>query len=435
VSTTGRILYQARDLFRRSRQTRWAMMSQIVTSGANFATTIIIVRSLGLEAFGRFSVCFLLMMITRSFLNGMVLLPMSTVGPKLSAISRPAYIGFLAVNGLAFSLFSSLLLVLLTVPLGIALNAPWLPTLGLSFALANFTSNGSDFLRRYHFVYEAPVWACAVDIVRFAVQIVLLVLLMTFWRPVFSVDTALYAVATGGLIGGLLGALNYGRISWSWRLIRVTWPRHWNFIKWMTPNVALEVTQNSGLVLLGGAYLGETALGGVRAMQNLANIINLPFNSLQQIAPSLASRAFKNGGRAGMRRFLTIMAGWSLAAVLTISVGVLSLAGPLIKGLLDLPVDENLPILLLFCLMNALIALRFPITVGIQSIEKPAVLVSSAIFSATVGLASVVLLANSVGAISIPISRVLVVLTSFFMLLYLSRHHLGSSRRGGIPWL
>lgn len=69
------------EIYARSRDARWALLSQVVTSGGNFATTLILVRDLGLEGFGQFSICFLLIMLTRNFLNATVLTPMSTIGP------------------------------------------------------------------------------------------------------------------------------------------------------------------------------------------------------------------------------------------------------------------------------------------------------------------------------------------------------------------
>tara|TARA_R100000365_G_C2748060_1_gene78765 strand:- start:4624 stop:5880 length:1257 start_codon:yes stop_codon:yes gene_type:complete len=401
---------------------RWAMASQVVTSGANFATTLIIVRSLGLGEFGQFSVCFLLAMIMRNFLNGVLLTPMSTIAPKLTHRAQANYRGFLAVNGIAFSLSSSILLYALAAPLGIALNAPWLPEMALALALANFTANGADFIRRYHFVQNAPVWAFAVDMVRFTVQLGLLLALALVWNNDFSAQTALYALAAGGLFGLIGGLLHYGTATWSNRVSSAVWPRHWNFIKWMTPNVTLEVAQNSGVLLLGGAILGDAALGGVRAMQNLANTINLPFNALQQVAPTLASRALVAGGVVGMKRFIASMIRWSLLLVFLITFAVFVFADPLIAGLFQIPVSENLGILLLFCGANALVAIRFPLTVGFQSTEQPLMLLMANTLAAVVAAAGVIWLSPILAGAAIPTTRILAAGSAIIFLAILIRN-------------
>lgn len=412
TTLTSKATDLVRKLYASSGQARWAMGSQVVTSGANFATTLIIVRSLGVAEFGRFSVCFLLIMITRNFLNGLVLTPMSTIAPKLSSVSIAAYRGFLAVNGLVFSLGASVLLFAGAIPLGALLNAPWLPQVALALALANLTANSADFMRRYQFVYEASGWAFFIDVVRFAVQLGLLLLLATVWHEMFSTETALYALTLGGLSGALVGLLRYGAVRWSIRFSRSVWPRHWNFIKWMTPNVALETVQSNGVLLIGGALLGEAALGGVRAMLSLANMINLPANALQQIAPSLASAAYVRGGYKEMQRFLIRMMFSSLLAVICITLVVFILADLLIGTLFHISVAENLPVLLLFCVVNALIVLRLPLMIGLQSLEQPNILTLASLVGASTGLVGVLILADVINAMSIPAARVLVLMVT-----------------------
>ena len=57
----------------------WTMLSQVLTSVANFLFSIIIVRSLGLAEFGQFSLCFLLMMLNRKFLLFSFLTPIGAI--------------------------------------------------------------------------------------------------------------------------------------------------------------------------------------------------------------------------------------------------------------------------------------------------------------------------------------------------------------------
>lgn len=291
-------------LYKSSHQARWAMAGQIVTSGANFATTIIIVNSLGLEEFGRFSMCFLLIMITRNFLNGLVLTPMASIAPKLSPVSIPAYRGFLALNGLVFVAISSVILLIGSAPLGVALNALWLQSLALPLVIASVAANGADFLKRYHYVYVNPARAFWVDASRFSVQIGILLLLAFPFRAVFSPQNALYAIAIGGLVGFLVGVFQFGALDWSNRFSAAAWPRHKNFIKWMTPSIIVETVQSNGPMLVGLAVFGDAALGLIRTVQSLANALDVPFNGLAQVLPTLASRAYTDGSKRAMSSLL-----------------------------------------------------------------------------------------------------------------------------------
>ena len=409
-------------LYKISPQARWAVSSQLITSGANFLTTLVILHALGLEELGRFSICFLLIMIVRNFLGGMVLLPMSIIGPKLRPTSAPAYRGFLGLNALAFAALSSLLLFAASAPLGVVLNAPWLPALALPLALANFAANGADYFRRYHFVYDAPARAFGIDAIRFAVQLAIMLRFALFLPAQFSVEAALYAMAAGACLGALAGTRNYGRIRWSRPLTRVLWPRHWHFIKWMTPSVALEALQANAPLLIGGAVLGESALGLVRAMQSLANILNLPFNALQQIAPSMAATALATRGPPALKTLLTTMTLWSAAAILALSLVVIILSGPLIGLGFRADPAQALPILLAYCALNLVIVLRFPLTIAVQAIEKPQITTLANAIGA-IAAACTILAIPLFGALAIPLASLFIAMVT--ALVYLAGRPFG----------
>lgn len=403
-------------LYQRASQPFWAMGSQIVTSGANFLTTIIIVRSLGIEEFGQLSMYFLMMMITRYFLLDTMLLPMSTIGPKLSCHSLKAYRGFLLANGLIFATCSSLLLALLFVPLGYLLNTPWLSAFWLPFVLANFTAIMADFVRRYHFVYERPILAFFVDLIRFSIQIGLLLLMAWKLPDHFSSQSALYILAIAAIIAALFGALTYGSINWCVRFNRAIFPRHWNFIKWMTPSVALEVLQGPGIMLIAGGLFGEAILGGVRAMQSLANTINLPMNALQQIAPSLAAREYKKSIQK-LRRFLTRLALISLSIVFTITLLVAINANLLINELFNLPGEDYFWLLMLFCLLNIILAIRFPLQTYLQTLEKPGYILAASFLGAIVSISALFMLVQF-GETAVPLSRNIAYLASLIVFVF-----------------
>lgn len=410
-----RRLSRLAPFYRGSRQPRWAMASQIVTSGANFVTAIIIVRVLGLEAFGLFSICFLLIMIVRNFLNGCVLVPMSSIGPKLRPTSLPAYRGFAAVNALAFAVLSGVLMFAIVTPLGTILNIPALPELALAAALANLAANLADYIRRHHFVYEAPARAFAVDLVRFGIQVGLLLWLAAAATGVFSAQTALYAMAAGSLCGIAVGCFGFGRASWSPRLSRVLWPRHWRFIKWMTPATALEAIQGNAPIFVAGALLGETALGLIRAVQQLANILNLPFNALQQIAPSMAARAFSGGGLQALSQFLTRVAGLSAGVLLVASIAVIAAADLIMGAVFRINVADALPVFLVFCVLNLALVLRLPLIVLYQVREEPSVITAANLVGGTVSLLLSLFLISEIGPAGVPLVGIIVVASTLLV--------------------
>lgn len=392
--------------FERTRQARWAMVSQVVTSGANFATTVLLVRALGLEDFGRFSICFLLTMIVRNFLNGMVLMPMSTIAPKLNPSSTPAYRGFLAANAAVFAVLSSLFLVAICAPLGWLINAPWLVGLALPLAFANLTAVAADYMRRFHFVYDTPAAACGVDVVRFTCQLACLLALIFIWPEEMTPASALYTLVAGAVAGAVFGALYHGSARWSARLARAVWPRHWNFIKWMTPGYVLDAVQHNAPLFLGSAILGEAALGLVRSMQQLANVLNLPLNALQQVAPTLAATAFKKNGHAGLKKFLLVMTGSSVGFVLAVSICAFVASQFLIVSLMNADLSQAQPILFAYLALNLMLLLRLPLMLQYQSVEKPWVLALMSLAGSAAALLLTPYATQSFGPIGIPAAAI-----------------------------
>ncbi len=379
------------------------MASQIVTSGANFATTLILVRSIGLEAFGQFSICFLLTMLSRNFLTATVLTPMSTIGPRLKPAAMPAYRGFLAVNAVVFALGSSALLVIAATPLSIVLGAPWLAGIALATAAANVTGSLADFMRRYHFVYEAPRHAFLVDLARYTAQIAGLLLLPTLTGTLLTPETALFALAFAGLTGICAGAAAFGVMRHHPRLWSTIWPRHWNFIKWMTPAESLEAVQANLPFFVAGAMLGEAQLGTIRAVQSIANVANLPGNAAQSIVPALASRAYGLDGRHAMTRAVRSVLTWSSALCLVAGGIVIIAAGPIFRKLfgMELALPDMMG-LLLFLALNLVLLVRLMSITTLQTLQRPAAVLATNLLGAALSIALAPMLVLAMGAPGIP---------------------------------
>lgn len=306
-----------------------------------------------------------------------------------------------------------MLLVAAAVPLGVLLDAPWLPTLALATVAANLTGNLCDTLRRYHFVYEAPARACLVDAVRFTAQTAGLLLFATVPGGA-SPETALLTLAAAGLAGTVIGLPRQTPSRLSPRLWRAIWPRHWNFIRWMTPGAALESLQSTGLMLIAAAFFSEATIGLLRAIESLANLVLVPVQASTAIAPITASRALRRGGHELM---------WRELIVITVATGLTALAASM---LVTTPAMKTLVVhagwdwngdllLLLFLAANILTIVRLPLVAAVQSIERPQLnfLVASA--SAASGLCVFFVAVPALSGGAVAAARVAVVLLGIIL--------------------
>ena len=92
-----------RNFIGRYSQINWALVDQAMVSGVNFLTGIILVRYLGLEEFGRFTLAWLIVLFFNSIQFAAVISPMMSIGPKQADIEFPQYYGAVFLQQLFWS--------------------------------------------------------------------------------------------------------------------------------------------------------------------------------------------------------------------------------------------------------------------------------------------------------------------------------------------
>lgn len=392
------------------------MASQLLASGGNFTISVIVIRTLGIEEFGRFSIALLFITIIRNFLEGTVLNPLAALTPKLHGTSIRAYRGFILANAAAFGIVSSFLIVALAVPLGSAIGSPWLPQIALALACAIFSGSIADFLRRYQFVVAQPVKAFTIDCVRFLLQLGLISSLAVFSFTPFDSGTALYALALANLVASLTGFMFFGSLSWQPRLNAIMWPRHWNFIRWLGPGVILETLLSNAPLFAANIILGEAALGLVRVAQQITSILNMPMYALQQVLPSIAATRLKVAGYTAMVHLLR-RTGYAMAATSILLGLVVVLASGPIADLMAIDAPSRLAVLLgLFMLVNIINAVRFPSMVFVNTVEDPTANFVAATVGATISVGLSFFLIPYLGEIAVPVIIIVIALAIWLTL-------------------
>ncbi len=353
------------------RSGRWVLASQITTSAANLVTTVILLRTLGLAGFGQFSLCFLVLMVVRTFFHGAILAPASTIAPRLHPVAATPWKGVLAVLALGFSGVSSVALFGLLFLLSVPMQAPWLPGLLVPLCLANAGACFADLVSRYQVIEGRPQKAFGIEALRYLVQVSgLLALGVPGFLPA-EPSAALLVLASGSCAATLMGSLMAGPLAWSFRLFRVLWPRFQNFLKWMTLANLVETIQTLAPMFIGLAVLGDSALGVLRAISQITNILNLPTNALQQLLPTLGTRVFQSIGSDGLHRFLSKVALWSLLYFVLMGAVLFAFSSTIASLLFGGMPDQYVAILILFVAANLFISIRVIFSTSFVVHETP----------------------------------------------------------------
>jgi len=94
-----------------------AIIDQVIVSGTNFFTGVLIARFLGPKEFGFFTLLWIVVLLFSNLQYALIIAPMMSIGPKQNHEDKPIYYGGLFFFQLCFSLaFISLVLLIINGP-------------------------------------------------------------------------------------------------------------------------------------------------------------------------------------------------------------------------------------------------------------------------------------------------------------------------------
>ena len=284
----------------RSAQT---VADQILVSASNFLTGIILVRGLGLVAFGRFTIAYVILLLANSIQLSFISSPMITLGSLCATHDeRRAFVRGVFGVQLIFCAIATLGTVGATVTY-LAIDRGGVPprfVLPFSAAVALYLLQ--DWLRRYYFTIgkaQATVWN---DAISYGGQVIILGLLWAaHW---LTIGTAFWAIAvTSGLafaIGAVLERLQSDRTQ-----TRGAWRRIHSLSIDLGVADQLQWLVYQGAMLVGASVAGPQAAGGVRATQNVIGPVNIAYQAMENIVPIRAAEEMRRGGIRGTAKLLS----------------------------------------------------------------------------------------------------------------------------------
>lgn len=309
--------------FGKSRRTQ-TLLDQALVSGSNFVTGIILVRGLGLNAFGKFTVAYAILMLANGIQLSFISSTMITLGSlHTSDTERRTFVRGMFGVQLIFSGLTFVLLLAASV-LYSRLDPVAAPlALVPAFTLAVVAFLLQDWLRRYYFTVGkagSSVWN---DTVSYIGQLAVLGVLM--WTRSLTIATALWAIA---ITSGLAFALGVWieRLGCTRAEMRNSW-RHsqGNSIDLGVAN-QLQWLVYQGAMLVGAGVAGPQAAGGVRATQNAIGPVNVAFQAMDNLVPIRAAEEMRRGGirkasaflfRFGAKGFLLLLVIFSAGALVS----------------------------------------------------------------------------------------------------------------------
>ena len=275
---------------------------QIIVSGSNFATGVILVRGLGLHRFGMFTVAYALILLANSVQLSFICSPMLTLA-ALSEDGAPRARYLRGMFGIQLW-FCACAAAICAIIAGVFLwLKPQFEALHLLpvFLLCLVCYLMQDWLRRYYFAAgkaRNSVWN---DGISYFLQTLVLLGLMAAHR--LTISTTFWSIALTSGAAFLLGFV-LECIAFSNEEVRDAWRRSRALSRDLAIASQLQWVVYQGAMLIGAAVLGAEAAGSIRATQNVVGPVNVAYQAMENIVPIKAGEEMRRGGIQRLAKFL-----------------------------------------------------------------------------------------------------------------------------------
>lgn len=298
-----------------------ALIDQAITSGANFATVVIIGRAAGADALGVYSLGFTLLMLVAAAQESLVSSPYTFFGHRVDGADRRALAGSSLVHALGLMILSTLLLAATALGLGPTPLADvlWVLSVMSPMMLAR------EFGRKFAFADLRMHVALGLDAIAAAVQIGGLMYLA--WSGNLQATSAfLVAGLACGVASGMW--LIKDRRAFHIDRSRVVehWRSNWQFGRWVFAGV-VTILLHINVVRWLIAFGIDNAAAGVFAACMAIAMLATPFiQGMNNVLLPRAAKAFHQSGRAAVRQVVWqttvyVLMGMAVFALLMFAAG------------------------------------------------------------------------------------------------------------------
>jgi O-antigen/teichoic acid export membrane protein len=287
--------------FTRSRRNQ-TIFDQIIVSGSNFATGILLVRGLGLAEFGKFTVAYAILLLANSVQLSFISSPMITLGSLCStAQERRSFLRGMYGVQLIFCAIASAATVVATIVYSIVHGREIRAGVIVAFGCAVVLFLMQDWLRRYYFTAgkaTASVWN---DVVSYLGQVIVLCLLFGTGR--LTIESAFWSIAITSGLAFAMGAIGE-QLGCRFPETGSAWKKSRGISIDLGIANQLQWLVYQGAILVGASVAGAQAAGGVRATQNVIGPVNIAYQAMENIVPIRAAEEMRRGGTQRAATFL-----------------------------------------------------------------------------------------------------------------------------------
>ncbi|MEL6635639.1 MAG: MATE family efflux transporter [Bacteroidota bacterium] len=345
-------------------QSALVLFDQLIVSGSNFLLAIAVTQALGLEAFGRYSLWWMVVLFALSLSQALITKPLLSLAPRQTEADYPR--GVFQLQVVFGTALGCLLLVLLRLAIQLGYwEGDWATTLIVS--LLAVLHPLYDFCRKYHFL-RSDFWLPLLLDATYAILLFGSLGLQYFWGQL-SVAVFLQTLLVIHLLVLLvgIGRTNLWR-TWEAQRWRACWRQHFDYAKWLVGTALLQWWSGNYFLLAAAALLGPVALGAIRMVQNLMGLLHVLFLAMENLIPLRAAQQYEREGLPALKKYLAAITRklGGLTALLLALIAIF--AEPLLGFLYGTEQSSYHEVVLGFCLIYVFVFLTHPLRYALRTL-------------------------------------------------------------------
>jgi O-antigen/teichoic acid export membrane protein/thymidylate kinase/tRNA A-37 threonylcarbamoyl transferase component Bud32 len=276
----------------------WALADQVLISGTNFVTTILLARTLTPDDFGDFVLVYLLLLFVNSIQLGLITQPHNVLGARRRGEDYVCYTASTAISQFILAITATLLAFAGWAVTWWFDSAVWPLLLALPPVILAWQAH--EFARRVLYTERRVAAALFVDLVSYGGQTFTIVALLGLHA--LSGVSALYVIAITFALGAVVGCwLIRHSLKGSFDLSVLR--QNWDFGKWLAGGEILSTWLCGELfVVLGAAALGAGAAGILRVVNTVFGPTRIVTYVANTVLPIGLSRTLADKGEKALRR-------------------------------------------------------------------------------------------------------------------------------------
>jgi O-antigen/teichoic acid export membrane protein len=347
-------------------RTNIALLDQGLVSIGNFGTSVVLARNMGAEQFGTFALVYIAIVFITNLQQALIITPMFSIGPKQSVQERNHYFSSVFSQQLLFSAAAFGTAILVITLLHVVRAREALCGLALPVAVAVCFLTMQDFLRRWCFVRGNGFRALLSDGISYLGQLGVFILLQSKWTPA----TAFWVIGATSFLALVPGYPMFATVRLPGRAFKRVLGRHWASARWLAPSCVVSWIAGNVPVYGLGLVLGPSAVGGLRATQNVMAVTHIALQGLPNVITVHAATLLKNGCHTAFTSYLRRLVLWLTSGMAVAGVALSLLAPPLLTKLYGPAYAPYASLVPFWAGIYCLLFLSLPIATGLKSLER-----------------------------------------------------------------